>query len=192
MSTTFMLVRHGTCALMNSVLFGRVVDAPLDPHGELQCAVLAQRLSALDHPMIQCSPRRRTRQTAEVIAACAGCAFTVVPELDEVDYGSWSGQSFRKLHDDARWRYWNEHRGSSATPTGETAGSVQRRIVGHLERLHQQGAGCAYVLVSHAEIIRSAIMHYLQVPNDLYHCVEIPPASVSTICLDDRAARVFL
>jgi broad specificity phosphatase PhoE len=191
-TTTFMLVRHGTCALMDKILFGRTVDAPLDSFGELQCSALAQRLAGAHEIAIHTSPRRRARQTAAAIAEQARCDFIVRPELDEVDFGAWSGQPFEALEADAGWRAWNEHRGTASTPAGETVSSVRRRIVGHIEHLHARHEGDTMILVSHAEVIRCALMHYLHIPPELYGRLEIGPASVSVLRLDEHSAHLVL
>jgi probable phosphoglycerate mutase len=46
------------------------------------------------------------------------------------------------------------------------------------------------VLVSHGEVIRVAILHYLGLSADAYNKIEIEPASVSTIVLAQGAAEV--
>lgn len=175
---------------MDSVLFGRVVDAPLDSHGAAQCRTLATRMAGVRDLVIQTSPRRRTRQTAEAIAAQADCDVVMRRELDEIDFGDWGGQSFQALASDERWRAWNEHRGSAATPAGETIAHVQRRIAQHMEALHRTSSDRSVALVTHAEVIRSIIMHYLYMPSDAYYRLQIDAASISTVRLDDRGATV--
>jgi broad specificity phosphatase PhoE len=46
------------------------------------------------------------------------------------------------------------------------------------------------VIVSHAEPIRAALMHYLGVPLDMFHTIDIDTASISTIALDGQQATV--
>ena len=66
--------------------------------------------------------------------------------------------------------------------------ALQKRVVRHLEQLRElQGV---IVIVSHAEPIRAALMHYLTIPLGLFYLVEIDAASISTITLDGRRTRV--
>jgi broad specificity phosphatase PhoE len=46
------------------------------------------------------------------------------------------------------------------------------------------------VLVSHGEVIRAAILHYLGLSADAYNKIEIDPGSVSTVVVTQGAAEV--
>jgi probable phosphoglycerate mutase len=59
---------------------------------------------------------------------------------------------------------------------------LQRRVVGHIERLGEHER--PVVIVSHAEPIRAVVMHYLGIPLDRFHTVEIDPASISTLVVE--------
>jgi probable phosphoglycerate mutase len=66
--------------------------------------------------------------------------------------------------------------------------AVQKRVVDHLEQLRTiEGS---VVILSHAEPIRAALMHYLGIPLDLFYTLKINPASVSTITLEGKQAVV--
>ena len=73
--------------------------------------------------------------------------------------GAWTGAEFADLAPDERWRRWNEKRGSTQPPGGESMVALQRRVVRHVE--HFRAVGGSIVIVSHAEPIRAALMHYL-------------------------------
>jgi probable phosphoglycerate mutase len=102
--------------------------------------------------------------------------------FDEIDMGRWTGAPFADLVSDGQWREWNERRGSTCPPGGETMAALQRRVIVHLEQLGDQSG--TIVIVSHAEPIRAALMYYLGIPLDHFHSVAIDPASISTIRLD--------
>ena len=67
---------------------------------------------------------------------------------------------------------------------------AQQRMVDHIERTHAQAPGARIAMVSHGDIIRAALLHYLQRPIDAYHTFEIDPGSITTLVLDTSAARV--
>lgn len=191
MSTLFVLVRHATCARMDDILFGRIVDASLDERGLEQARLLARALAGrFDLAAIETSPRRRTRQTAEAIARESGCDTRVAHRLDEIDFGSWSGQSFRELSHDSEWRAWNTHRASARTPAGDSIRAVQGRVIEHLHGLRGDHGGRAIALVTHSEIIRSVLMHCLDVSADCYERIAIDPASTTTIRFGEDWLRV--
>jgi probable phosphoglycerate mutase len=114
----------------------------------------------------------------------------IEPALDEIDCGEWSGCAFAELRGDPRWQQWNSARGSTRPPSGESMQEAQQRMVDHIERTHAQAPGARIAMVSHGDIIRAALLHYLQRPIDAYHTFEIDPGSITTLVLDTSAARV--
>ena len=67
---------------------------------------------------------------------------------------------------------------------------VQRRIVAHLERAHARDRQARTVVVSHGDVIRAAVLHYLKRPIDAYHTFEIDPGSVTTLVLEQSGGKV--
>jgi probable phosphoglycerate mutase len=189
MNTRLLLVRHATCALTDSVLLGRTLDAPLDDRGRRQAAAVAERLSSERPALIESSPRRRTRETAEAIAAVTGVDVQTSPELDEVDFGAWGGRRFDDLQRDPAWREWNTNRAAAFTPAGDGIAAVQLRITNHLRRVARAFPRATVIIVSHAEPIRAALLAYLGWPPDDWHRLSIEPASVTTLLVDPAAPR---
>ena len=184
------LVRHATCAQMDSVLLGRSIDAPLDAHGEAQARALAERLFPLDDLLLECSPRQRTRQTAGAIALRRCGQVKAAPAMDEIDFGSWSGRTFAELARDPAWRRWNEKRSMACTPAGEDIEKVQARVMAHLRELQQHFAARTVAIVTHAEIVRSLVLRAMNAPIDDYYRIEISPASLTTLSMDGPEIRV--
>ena len=182
------LVRHGHHALLGRVLCGRMPGVQLDELGCSQMAAVAQMIKQMSPSALQSSPQRRALQSAGIVAARCGLAVEIVPAFDEIDMGEWTGAEFSGLASDERWQRWNEERGSTRPPGGERMVSVQTRVVGHIERLRALGG--SIVIVTHAEPIRAALMHYLALPLDAFHSVEIDPASISTISLEGSRGLV--
>ncbi len=175
---------------MDDVLFGRVVDAALDAHGEQQASIVAARLARESGLLIETSPRRRTRQTAHAIAVSARAQLSMAPDLDEIDFGRWSGQRFVTLAADPRWRHWNERRDLASTPAGDSIARVQSRIARHLHRLQAAFPNRTIALVTHAEVIRSTLLWILDLPASAYDRLEISPSSISTLQWRDGGLRV--
>jgi broad specificity phosphatase PhoE len=176
------LVRHGHHGLVDRVLCGRMPGVQLDELGCDQMAHTAEILRANGPSVVQSSPQRRALQSAAIIADRCGCTVEIASGFDEIDMGRWTGVAFAELVSDREWRKWNERRGSSRPPGGESMAVLQRRVIEHLEQL--KGQGETIVIVSHAEPIRAALMFYLGIPLDRFHSVAIDPASISTICLE--------
>jgi probable phosphoglycerate mutase len=79
----------------------------------------------------------------------------------------------------------------SRPPKGEIMLEVQARVVGHLERVRADYCDRAVVLVSHADVIKAALLYCLGMPIDGYRLFEIGPASISTLVIGDWGAKVL-
>ena len=192
MTTTFFLVRHAAHERGSDFLAGRLEGICLGEAGREQAARLGRRLRRERFDAIHASPRERTQETALAIASACGVApVETAPELDEVDFGDWSGQDFRELERDPRWRRWNCERGTARTPGGESMHDVRRRIVGFMEERATTDRDRGLVLVSHAEVIRAALCHYLGLTADAWTRFDISPASISTLATGDWGARLL-
>lgn len=187
MATVF-LVRHATHSQVEHVLVGRTAGVRLSPAGCRQAEELAAWFADKAIDVVQSSPRERARDTAAPIAAALGLTVDIVPALDEIDFGAWTGCAFDALAGDPRWQDWNSARGQARAPGGETMVEAQQRVVGHIERLRELLDGDGAVLVSHCDVIRAALLYFLRLPVDAYSQLDVPPGSVSTVELDGASA----
>ena len=68
--------------------------------------------------------------------------------------------------------------------------AVQQRVVHHLEQLRRSEADGAFVIVSHSEPIRAALLYYSRTSLDNFLSIEVDPASVSTLAMDKSGIRI--
>ena len=190
MTTTFFLVRHAAHPLLGRVLVGRAGGISLAEQGREQANQLARRFAEEHITAVQSSPRERARETAVPIAAVTGVPLEIAAALDEVDVGEWAGRAFAELNGDPRWETWNTQRGLACTPGGETMHDVRERIVAHLDQLRTTYPQGKIVLVTHGDVIKGAVLHYLGLPLDDYQRIEVEPASVSTIEIGDWGSKI--
>ena len=183
--TTFLLIRHAMHELGPSRLAGRLPGVRLTDKGRAQAERLADRLHTVALTALYSSPQQRTRETAAPIAERCGVGVEIVDALDEVDFGEWSGKAFEDLDNDPRWAPWNADRNTAVTPTGETIADLRDRIVGHIEHCCASNPGGCIALVTHAEVIRTAVLHYLGMSFDAWTRLEIEPASISRLVFTD-------
>ncbi len=184
------LVRHAGCPRMNNVLLGRSVDGPLDERGEGQARFVAQRLMNLPRLIVESSPRRRARHTAGIIASAHDTTVHVVPQMDDIDFGRWAGQTFEALLADPQWRRWNKYRRVSRTPAGDSIRDVQERVLAHFRKLEQEFDGETIVIVTLQEVIRSVVLLALQAPIDDYSRFAIGPASLTRLTVEGSQLRL--
>jgi broad specificity phosphatase PhoE len=110
--------------------------------------------------------------------------------LDELDFGDWTGLGFDALEGEPLWQQWNEARGTARPPNGESMAEAVARAASTLERLAQDHDGESIVAVSHCDIIRGLVAHYLGLPLDNLLRFDIDPASVSRLVLGAWGARI--
>lgn len=193
MTTTFFLLRHAAHDDVGRYLAGRSSNVALGPAGRDQAQRLGKRMRREKFEAIFSSPRERTRETAHAVASACGTGPAMLrEELDEVDYGSWSGKTFVELQDDPAWRRWNSDRAVAATPAGETMDDVRRRACRCMGEIAQTYSGQSVVMVSHADVIKSAICHILGMPGDSCFRFDIEPASISIVVAGDWGAKLLL
>ena len=144
--TRLIFIRHAATDCVPSRLAGRDANVHLNAAGKVQGQRLARSLKQLGIGKIYSSPQPRARETAEFLAELSGETVTIAPQLDEIDYGEWSGQSFDDLRGIAQWRDFNSLRSCTRIPGGELMIEVQARVLALMEilsRRHPATTVCA-------------------------------------------------
>ena len=191
MTTTFFLVRHAAHDRVGRVLCGRMPGVSLGALGRDQARGLAERFANEAVASVQTSPMERARETAEPIAARVEQTLEINPGITEIEFGAWSGRSFDELDQDPAWASWNAARGVSRPPGGETMLEAQARVVRAMERLRDAYRERSVVLVSHADVIKAALLYHLGLSIDAYARFDIEPASISTLAVGSWGAKVI-
>jgi probable phosphoglycerate mutase len=163
----------------------------LSPSGQLQAERVSRRLAREKIDLVQSSPQPRAIETAQPIAASFNLACEIFGAIDEIDMGEWTGQTFQNLARRADWQAWNTKRSLSRAPRGESMEEVQTRVVSHLEGTARKHPDHGVALISHADVIKAALLSYLGMSLD--HCdrIEIAPASLSTLVVGDWGAKLL-
>ena len=190
LGTCFHFVRHGVHAEFGELLSGRSGAAPLTDVGREQAARVAGWAGRNRIAAIYSSPRTRTLETATIIASAHDLDVTSIDALDEVDFGKWNGRSFAELKDDPLWRRWNSSRSIAPTPGGETMAEAVARTLAHVEIAAKSHGGGDVLCVTHCDIIRGTLAHFLGLSLDNILRFDIDPGSVSTIELGEHGPRV--
>lgn len=171
------LICHGATAATRASTFP--LDEPLEDGVEEQAKALRLSLRRWDRAVT--SPALRARQTAEALSLDA----VVDTALRDCDYGRWSG---RKLADiqaahPAEVAAWFSDPGA-APHGGESLLAFIQRISGWVaERLRHDGHT---VVVTHASVIRAAVVNVLGAPPESFWRIDIEPLGVADLRSDDR------
>lgn len=189
--TTVLLIRHGHTDAIGRRLVGRTPGVHLTADGRAQAQRLVETLRAQPIARIFSSPLERAIETAEPLARARGLEITIDEALTEVNFGEWTGLTFEELSRLAEWKRFNAQRSAAEVPGGERPADVQARIVAALERLRAPHPGQTIAAVSHADVIRAAVLHYAGASLDMVHRIEIGPASVTAVALGAGAPRLL-
>jgi probable phosphoglycerate mutase len=183
--TYILLVRHGQNEWVKEKrLAGWIPGVQLNEEGRHEVKLLAQRLSSLPIRMIVSSPLERCMETAIILAEPSGVQVESSAELGEVRYGKWEGKRLKKLARKKRKWYLVQHFPSRFRfPAGESFVEVQTRAVNTVEKLSHQHGEEFILLVSHADVIKLVLAHYLGMHIDLFQRLAVSPASVSILAL---------
>jgi probable phosphoglycerate mutase len=189
--TTFLLIRHAAHDLLGKVLAGRAPDVHLNARGKMEAERLAERLESTPLRAVYAGPLERAQETAWPLAERQRLEIRTAPAFDEIDFGEWTSLTLAELGPRADWQLWNEARSRAEAPGGESMRAVQARVAQGLDRLEQAHPGEAVAIVSHGDVIKSALMHHLGIPLDFYMRLEIGPASMSVLVLDRGQPQVM-
>jgi broad specificity phosphatase PhoE len=184
------LLRHGQHDLGGGVLAGRMPGVGLTERGRAEIAAASEQLAGENIAALYASPLQRTRESAEIVSARLELPIEFRDDLVELDFGEWTGATFDSIRADPRWRSWSQHRSLSRIPGGETMRVVQFRAVEAILEIGERHRDAACVIVSHGDVIRSALVFALGMPLDFYGRIEVAQGSLSTIRIDEGGIRV--
>ncbi len=181
--TTLVLLRHGvtdhTSARRYSGRDGE--DLGLTELGHRQAAAAAAVLAG-DDPFaaVVCSPLRRTRETAEVVAERLGLPLRVDEDWAECSFGEWDGLTSAEVA--ARWpQQYAAWLGSTTTspPGGESLADLEARVRrGRDHVLADQPRG-RVVVVTHASPIKALVRLAIGAGPEVAWRMESSPASIT-------------
>jgi probable phosphomutase (TIGR03848 family) len=190
--TTFYLVRHGVTSHTGHKLTGWMEGVGLSSEGRAQAEGAAAMLAGAPLRAIYSSPIDRCWQTAEIVAARhPRLEVRATEEIGEVRYGTWTGRTLKSLAKLKLWEVVQRFPSGMTFPEGESLRAVQARAVNEIEVLRQRHPKASVCCVTHADVIKLVLAHYLGVHIDLYQRIAVAPASVSAFSVSDRGPYVL-
>jgi ribonuclease H / adenosylcobalamin/alpha-ribazole phosphatase len=182
-----LLIRHASHDLLGRELVGRRSGVSLSRGGRADAEALAERLARHPISLLYASPRERAVETAKPIAERHRLDVQIAPELDEVDFGRWTGMSFTKLDQDPLWHRFNQNRAMTRIPDGESMAEVAARMTGFLRSLALRQGDGDIAIIGHGDPLRVAVVSLLGLAIDAMLRLEIAPASLSIIRISGAA-----
>ena len=176
------LLRHGQTEHTPERRFSGRNDLPLSAIGRAEAEAAAERAAALGVDVVVASPLRRTRETAEVVAARLGLPVAFDDDLVEMDFGDLEGltaDEARTKHPLAARRVFTET--DVPAPGGESIADVSRRVARARARLLEEHRGRTVLVVSHVTPIKLLLAAGLDVDDAVVHRIFLGAASLSTV-----------
>ena len=182
---TLLLARHGQTDWNAERRWQGHTDRPLNEQGRTQAEALAERLAETRLDAVYASDLARARDTAAVVAAAQGLEVRALPELREVDVGSWAGLTkpeaeARFPEAFARWK-----QGHPGWKDGESYEAMSERVLEAVRRIAAEAADGPVLLVSHAGPIRAVHAAALGIDIHAYRRLRPvePNARLSAVCV---------
>jgi broad specificity phosphatase PhoE len=178
------LLRHGqTDFNVQHRLPGQLSGIPLNATGQHEARTTAESIRSLPFTAIVASPLERTMETATFVNEGRGLEIRQDRDLLDTDYGPYNGRNWDELDKaDPAWkRYYRDPIGTP--PKGvEPFVAVQRRAVRAAERWRQAtDVGEWVALVTHADLVKMIVAHYLGIPLANCPLINMDNASVSLL-----------
>lgn len=177
---TMLLIRHASVDGLGHHLVGRTEGVPLNEQGAREARLLASRLGRLPISGVYSSPRERARETAQAVAGPLRLSVQIVADLDELDYGEWTGKSFAELRDCEDWQSFNALRNTAKIPGGESMYAFAGRVRRAIDQFQVRPGPC-FAVVTHADWIRAAGACCTRLTLDEWKSFAVDPASISVI-----------
>jgi broad specificity phosphatase PhoE len=188
MDTRLLLVSHAATAAQRAGRFP--ADDPLDARGRAEAEAVRTRLVLPADTAVFTSPAACARDTA----AALGLSATPADALADIDYGKWRGQRLADIADEAphELAVWTRDP-DIAPPGGESFAQLVRRIGEWLDAQQADVRSCnavneasfvasahgrTIVAITHAPLLRAAIVHALGASPDVFCRIEIAPLSI--------------
>jgi probable phosphomutase (TIGR03848 family) len=192
--TTFLLIRHALCDAVGRSIAGRQPGIHLNQAGKRQADELAVRLRTTRLAAVYSSPLERALETASPLSSSQKLEVHTAPGFNEVDFGDWTGKTLEELDQLPDWRQFNSFRSGTRIPGGENMADVLARVLQEIDRLcekHPSPTG-PVAIVSHGDVLRVLLAHALGTSLDLMQRLELSPASISILQVEQYGPRVLL
>jgi broad specificity phosphatase PhoE len=182
--TIILLARHGQSDWNATRRWQGHADRPLTAKGRAQAEALAKRLEHIELDAVYSSNLRRAAETARAVADAQGLDLVELPDLREVDVGSWSGLTKEEAEQRfpegfARWRD-----GFPGWDDGEEYDEMAQRVIGAVVEIALANEHGRTLVVSHGGPIRA--IHAAALGLDVHEYRRLRPvepnARLSAVC----------
>jgi len=177
------MIRHGRTDWNDQRRIMGREQVPLNRHGREMVEAVAGQLSAEGITAIYSGTLARTKETSRILASAWDAKIIEEPRLDESAYEKWVGKKYTELKGDRDFDLYGSAPTESNFSEGEGMAGIQERVLAVIDRIAEEKRGIKTALVSHADIIKPVIAHYLGMDLDTMHRLAVANASVTVLDL---------
>lgn len=189
---TLLLARHGRTDWTGSGRYQGRTDTPLSAEGLADAEALAATLADAGVTLVMTSTLRRAASTAQRVALRLGLP-APIPDarLVEIGFGAWEGRTQAEIRAEtpAALRRWKRSPGTMRFPGGETLEEAASRLRALLADLAALPGSGPILLVTHAGMIRLAILEARMLPAQRFRDIDVPPGSAHPLVLAGAGLR---
>ena len=180
------LIRHGQTDWNRDRRIMGHRPVPLNPRGRV-----ARHLKKIPLDAIFTSPMLRAVETAEFLIGERGLKIRLTADLAEIDYGLWVGKTFDEVMEEEAYTVYHRTPRHAHPPGGEKMTEVRRRAVGFIEGLRGKYQKGRIAVVSHADVIKTILVHYLGMDLNYLQKFRIDNTSLSLLWFQKNISRVM-
>lgn len=192
--TTLLLVRHGHTKATELGLLYSDPGIEITEKGRDQAQAAARYVATLKPQLVVRGNAVRVAQSAAPLEELTGMTATTIDGFEEWHVGAWEGRTYLdvKKNDPEQYHSWCADPISNAPPGGESIADLHERIGKSLRMLatSQPYEGKSIAMVTHSGIIRSILVHALEMPVRNFWRLSVPTGSVTRVDLSNNFATV--
>lgn len=184
--TTFLFVRHGTTAWVDTQLLHGITDIPLNERGREQASCAASALKDSGAVKMYSSSLSRCVETAQIIGKAAGIEPILTNSLVEINFGWLEGKKIRdhdygehsKLVELFDHHFFTLVRALS----GESKQRFERRVLRGWLEIEKENPSGTVIIVAHSGVLNTILMHFFNkqfLNGNAYH--HLNPCSITEV-----------
>lgn len=184
------LIRHGQTDWNRDRRIMGTGPVPLNESGRAGVAELARALKAKQISVVYTSTVERALESAHILADEWGAELREEPRLNESPFEGWVGKIYDELRGDENFELYFEAPTRARFSNGEGMADIQKRALDAVARIAKETWMGRAAAVSHSDVIKPVLAHYLGMDLDSIHRLSIANASASLIDYREASPRI--
>jgi broad specificity phosphatase PhoE len=133
---------------------------------------------------------KRASETAAILAGRWESRIVEEPQLNESPYELWIGKRYSDLSGDPDFELYSKKPTQAKFSLHEGMADIQRRALAAVDRVCAESGGGRAAMVSHSDVIKPVVAHFLGMDLDDMHRISIANASATLLAPDAGSNRV--